>query len=622
MAKPPETDAPKKKRGPSVLAWVLMAMIIGGLGGFGVTNFGGGTQSIGTVGTREIDANDYARALKQEINAFSAQIGQPIGLPQAQALGLDRQVLQQVITRAAIDNENERIGISVGDAVVADQIAGMNAFHSTAGSFDRETYRQALQRNNMTESIFEAGLRSDLSRTILQGAVVGGFVAPKALVDTLYAYDGERRGYSLLRLREADLPAPLPAPFDADLKTYYDTNIAAFTRPEAKRITYAEVLPDDLAQTMPIDDKALQDAYNSRLSEFQIPEKRLVERLVFGTESEATAAKARLDAGETFEALVAERKLALDDVDLGDVSKPDLGAAGDAVFALASPGVVGPFMSDLGPALFRMNAILAAQNTTFEAAKPALLIELQTDAARRAIGDKVNAVDDALAGGGTIEDVAKEQGLKIATTDYASGADDNDPIAAYPAFRKAADKMAEGDYAEAVLLDDGGLVVLRVDSTIPATARPIEAVHDKLVEAWTAAALAKALGDHAAIVKAAVEGGASLGAYGIVSVATDADRRSFVEGAPPSLMQAVFAMKPGDLQVIEGPGFTALLRLDTITAAPVDGDAAKAERETLATGAQQAIASDAFTLYSNALTSEAGITLDQAVINAVHAQFR
>ena len=148
MAKPPETDAPKKKRGPSVLAWVLMAMIIGGLGGFGVTNFGGGTQSIGTVGTREIDANDYARALKQEINAFSAQIGQPIGLPQAQALGLDRQVLQQVITRAAIDNENERIGISVGDAVVADQIAGMNAFHSTAGSFDRETYRQALQRSD------------------------------------------------------------------------------------------------------------------------------------------------------------------------------------------------------------------------------------------------------------------------------------------------------------------------------------------------------------------------------------------------------------------------------------------------------------------------------------------
>ncbi len=622
MAKAPETDAPKKKRGASVLAWVLMAMIIGGLGGFGVTNFGGGTQSIGKVGTREIDASDYARALKQEISAFSAQIGQQIGLPQAQALGLDRQVLQQVITRAAIDNENERIGISVGDAVVANQISGMNAFHSTAGSFDRETYRQALQRNGMTESAFESGLRADLSRTILQGAVVGGFVAPATLIDTLYAYDGEKRSYSLLRLTEADLATPLPAPFDADLKTYYDANIATFTRPEAKRITYAELLPDDLAQAMPIDDKALQEAYNSRLSEFQIPEKRLVERLVFGTEAEASAAKARLDAGETFEALVAERKLTLDDIDLGDVSKSDLGAAGEAVFALASPGIVGPFMSDLGPALFRMNAVLAAQNTTFDAAKPALLTELQTDAARRAIGDKVNAVDDALAGGGTIEDVAKEQGLKIATTDYAASADDNDPIAAYPAFRKAADKMAEGDYAQAILLDDGGLVVLRVDSTVPATARPMDQVHDKLVEAWTAAALAKALGDHAATIKAAVEGGAALDAYGTVTKTADANRRSFVEGAPASLIEAVFALKPQDLQVIEGPGFTALLRLDSITAAATEGDSAKAERDTMATGVQQAISTDAFTLYSNALTSEAGITLDQAVINAVHAQFR
>ena len=70
-------------------------------------------------------------------------------------------------------------------------------------------------------------------------------------------------------------------------------------------------------------------------------------------------------------ALGVDVKLTLDDIDLGDVSKSDLGAAGEAVFALASPGIVGPFMSDLGPALFRMNAVLAAQNTTFDAAKPA-----------------------------------------------------------------------------------------------------------------------------------------------------------------------------------------------------------------------------------------------------------
>ena len=55
MAKKPDPSTgtetvPKKRKGSVVLVWVLMAMLVAGLGGFGVTNFGGGTASIATVG--------------------------------------------------------------------------------------------------------------------------------------------------------------------------------------------------------------------------------------------------------------------------------------------------------------------------------------------------------------------------------------------------------------------------------------------------------------------------------------------------------------------------------------------------------------------------------------------
>jgi peptidyl-prolyl cis-trans isomerase D len=622
MSKAPETETPKKRRGASVMAWVLMAMLIGGLGGFGVTNFGGGITAIGKVGEREIATNDYARALQQELSAFGAQFGQQINLQQGMALGLDRKVLQSVITRAALDNEAARIGLSAGDAVVASEITAMAQFQGTTGSFDRETYRFALQQNNLTEADFESGLRGDIARSLLQGAVVGGFETPAPLTDTLFAWAGERRGFSMLRLTEADLPTPLPAPTEADLTAYHDANIDSFTRPEAKRLTYAAILPADLAKDMPVDEAALKDLYQSRIAEFVIPEKRLVERLVYGTEDEAKAAKARLDAGETFEALVAERKLTLEDIDMGDVSKSELGAAGDAVFALEGPAVVGPFQSDLGPALFRMNAVLAAQETTFDEAREALASEMQTDAARRAIADKVEAVDDLLAGGAAIEDVAKEQGLTLSTTDYAEGADDNAEIAGYPAFREAAAKIAEGDFPEAILLDDGGLVVLRLDEIVPPTPQPLDAVRDKVTEAWHADALGKALADYATTAKAAVEGGASLGAYGIVEVTSNIDRQGFVEGAPDTLLSAVFEMAAGDLRVIEAPGFTALVQLDSIAPAVTEGEDATALRDSIKVQAAQAIAQDAFSLYTQALTTEAGITLDQAAINAVHAQFQ
>ncbi|MFH7450842.1 peptidylprolyl isomerase, partial [Pseudomonas syringae pv. tagetis] len=90
-----------------------------------------------------------------------------------------------------------------------------------------------------------------------------------------------------------------------------------------------------------------RDLYQSRIDEFQQPERRMVERLVYPSEADAAAAKARLDAGEvSFEQLAAERGLTLTDIDLGERAEAELGAAGPAVFALDQPGVVGPVQTD------------------------------------------------------------------------------------------------------------------------------------------------------------------------------------------------------------------------------------------------------------------------------------
>jgi peptidyl-prolyl cis-trans isomerase D len=250
----PET-APKKRKASTVLVWILMALLIAGLGGFGVTNFGGGAATVAQVGDRPIEVNDYARALQQEMQAFSAQIGQPVTMEQAQALGLDRQVRQRLITAAALDNEASRVGLSVGDLRVAQEIMSNNAFAGISGAFDREAYRFTLERNNLTESAFETRVREDLARSLLQGAVAGGFAAPAPMVGTLQSWLGERRGFTLLRLTEADLPTPLPDPTPEDLQAFYDANAPLFTAPEAKRITFAALLPEMLTDTVQLDEQ-------------------------------------------------------------------------------------------------------------------------------------------------------------------------------------------------------------------------------------------------------------------------------------------------------------------------------------------------------------------------------
>ncbi|MGB7323188.1 MAG: SurA N-terminal domain-containing protein, partial [Albidovulum sp.] len=171
-----------KKRG-NIIVWILMAMLILGLGGFGASNFSGNARSMGSVGDRDIDVNDYARTLQREISAVSAQIGQPISFAQAQSLDIDKSVLSRVIASTALDNEADQIGLSVGDAEVRKRILAMQAFAGLDGSFDRESYALTLRQEGLSEAEFEAKIRDENARTLLQGAVLGGTVAPDLMVD-------------------------------------------------------------------------------------------------------------------------------------------------------------------------------------------------------------------------------------------------------------------------------------------------------------------------------------------------------------------------------------------------------------------------------------------------------
>ena len=610
----------KSNAGTSLLAFVMLGMIVIGLGGYGVTNFGHTVDSVATVGKASISTNEYARALKNQINQMSKQFGQQLTLQQAQMFGLDAQVLSGLVSNAALDNEAMRLGLSAGNVQVAQKIAATKAFHDVTGKFDRTQYAQLLEQNGISVKEFEDGMRGDLARQVLQAAIVGGILTPQPLTDTVYAYQGEQRGFTLLQLTEASLPQKLPAPTDDQLKAYYEAHIADFTRPEAKRVAYALLQPADIAKDQTVAEADIKAAYDAEAATYNIPEKRLVERLVFGSEDDAKAAKAKLDAGTPFEDLVKARGLELADIDMGDVELAQLGAAGKDVFALTAPGIAGPLPSDLGPALFRMNAILPAQVTTLEQAHDKILGELQLKAAAAAIAARNETINDLLAGGSSVADVAKDQKMTEGSTDYAKGADDNDPVTQDPAFVKAVEAMEPGDFAQAIGLSDGGLMVAQVTETLPPTPVPFDKAREKVTAAFHADALATALTALADADLAAVKGGARLETLGITDHISAATRAAALDGIPAEALTTAFTMKAGDVAKIDGKGLVAVIRLDSVTPAEMTGDKAKTGLDSLSTQAAQSIAQDTYDLFSTAMTAQGGLNIDQAAITAVQAR--
>lgn len=605
-----------------VAIWILLVALIIGLAGFGITGFGTSVRALGSVGDAEISADDYARALQQEMNALSGQFGRPIGFAEAQGFGLDRTVLQRLVATAALDNEAQKIGLSVGDAELARAIREMPSFASLTGEFDRDTYRFALERNNLSEADFETSLRADIARGLLQSAVAGGVTAPPALIDTFTDFLSQERSFRLLQLTADDLDAPIAARSDDALRAFHTENPALFTRPQIRRLRHAVLRPEDLLDQVTLDETILRAAYADRADEYIQPERRLIERLVFADFDAANTARAQLDAGSvTFDDLVARRGLALADVDLGDLARDEMAKDdGEAVFAADVPGIAGPVSTLLGPAIFRVNAVFARQETTFEEARADLFAELALDGARRLIADRLEGIEDDLAGGATLDDLAAAEGMEIGETDLTATL--NEGLAAYPAFRDRAQAMQEGDFAEIVQLEDGAIAVVELITILPPEVRPYEDVADAVAEAARAADATTALMARRDAIGQEVRDGAALGQFGIVTVLSQLARSGFIDGAPASVLPRVFALAPGDVGAVDGPDFVGLVVLDTVHSADRDDPARMALYQALSQRLGQDMAQDIFGLYAARVQAQAEIQLNTAAVDAVNAQMR
>ena len=610
-----------KGKASNFFVWAILALLIVALAGFGATNFGGGVQSVGRVGETEIDVNRYARELQQELRALSAEQGRAVPLTEAQALGVPQAVLGRVVGAAALEDEAASLGLSVGDETVRAQILAIPGFQGVDGAFDREAYGFTLEQNGLSVAEFEERVRVETAANLVQQAAASGVVFPPVFIDTLWAHAREERDITWAVLGPGDLETIVPEPSEAQLAEFHGAHPERFTAPETRAITYAWLTPDMMLDTIEPDEAALRAVYEARIEEFVQPERRLVERLVFPDEAAAEAARARIEAGEAdFDTLVAERGLGLADVDLGDVARADLGAAADAVFALTGPGIAGPAPSSLGPALFRVNAILAPREVSFEEAREDLLPEVQTDRARRAIQDMFDDLDDRLAGGATIEELADETEMELGQIDFTAATTEG--IAAYESFREAALAAGEGDFPELVEIPEGGVFALRVDEVRAPALRPLEEVRDEVAEAWRGRETARLMADEAEAVAQSLRGGREMASVRLpLGMERGLVRDAFLEGAPQGTLSAVFEMAPDEIRVVGDQSAAWIVRLDKVTPADQNAPEAQALKAILAQQVAQGAAGDVLDAFTQALTTGKGIEINQAAVNAVHAQF-
>lgn len=599
--------------------WILMGLIMFGLVGVGAVSFSGGSSAVATVGDQEISVQDYFRELQREQRAFQAQTGQVIPMAQLAALGMDQQVLGRLVSIAAIDNEVDQLGISIGDENLLKEIVEVPSFQGINGEFDRETYTYALDNAGLSERDFEDDLRREASRTLVQGAMMVGAEMPTTMRDTITSFIGARRSFSWVQLRADEVAMIALAPTDAELQAYYDANPDQFTLPETKQLAYLLMSPNMLIDQVDVDQAALQSLFDERADQYQSPERRLVERLVFGDDEAASSAMAQLETGgTTFEALVADRGLALADVDMGDMTIGALGTAGQDVFAAQVGTVVGPLTSNLGPALYRINGRLEARVTLLADVEAELRDELAAGRARRLIEQQSEEIDDLLAGGATLEEIADETDMELGQISW--NAQSSHGVAAYNGFREAAAAVTVEDFPAVEFLEDGSLFAIRLDDVLPSRPEPLADATTKALQGWNAEQRQNAITTEANGIIARAQSSGDFDEGLNVTTETGQTRTAYIDNTPADMMNQLFEMEPGELRIVSDEASTVVLRLAEILPAD-ESDDLTALADALQTQLNQSLSQALFEAFVQDAQMRARPQVDQQALNAVMANF-
>jgi peptidyl-prolyl cis-trans isomerase D len=508
---------------------------------------------------------------------------------QARKLGVVDDVLGQLVDQRLVDREAARLQLEVSDEVLRRAIVQNPNFRGPNGVFDRTAFNAMLAANHLTEDQYVAELRREIPRAHLLSAATFGAAAPVAMVDRLYRYRDEQRIADIVRLPAAGA-ADIGQPSAAELEAFYEAHKDTFRAPEYRALTIASLSPSALAQTIHVSEEKLKDEYTERQGDFVLPERRRIEQILAPSEAKAKAAAAAVAAGKDWKDVA--KTIAgqnPETIDLGLLKRTELPSElADAAFALPLDKPSAPIESPLGWHVFRIVKIEPPATQTFAEARAKLAAKVAHDAAVDRIYKIADQVDDALAGGASLEEAATKFGLKktvvAATDEHGQGPDGK--VLALPVAPAEVTKLGfateEGQISRVTEANDNSLYVLRTDKVTPPAVKPLAAVKPEAIAAWQAEKRAAAVAREAAALAQSVTPGTRL-----VSAANDKGLKvetspplrrggSTATPVPPDLVAKLFAAAPGAVVTSTDATGAYVAQLDAIRPPDQEGPAAKA----------------------------------------------
>ena len=606
---------------------VVMGILIVSFGIWGIADIfrGFGQSTLAKVGHTEISTNEFRQIFTDRLQQMGRQFGRPLTMEQARAFGFDRQVLQQIIAEAALDEEARRLGLGVSDAEIMRGIYTDPLFKGVGGGFDPQRFQSIVRQMGYTEPRYLADRRKIALRRQIVDTMTAGLQPSKTLLEALSRFQNEQRSIEYIKLGAAQA-GTIDPPSPETLAAYFDDHKAQFRAPEYRKIAFVAITPEDIGKWSDVSDEDAKKLFEQRRDRYGSPEKRQVSQIVFPNVEEAQAARGRIESGLSFEDLAKERNLNSADVDLGLVAKSGIldSAIADAAFSLSSGEVSQPVKGRFGVTLVKVGTIQPGIEPSYESVAQELKKDIATERARNEVATLRDKMEDERGGGASVIEAAQKLGLNPVTVeavDRSGLTPDGQPVKSIPPGLNVVAQAFNSDVGvdNDPIQYKGGYVWYDVLGITPPRDRSLDEVKDKVEARWREDEIANRLRTKATeMVQKLGQGGkladeaSSLGLK--VETASGFRREGSVPGVPEGLITAAFRTAKDAAGQTPGTGGTEwfVFRVTDVTTPPVD--LASSEMKNLKETLLRSMSDEQLAQYVARLQKDIGTSINEVAL--------
>lgn len=495
-------------------------------------------DTIARVEGQEITTGEFRRNYQAQIQAYRSAYGANMSDQLLKQLGVEQQILQQMIDERAALSEANRLGIDVSDEEVRQRIIALPAFQENGAFIGEARYQQLLrmQRPPLSPSEFEDNIRKSLVIQKLHGAITDWVSIPDKELEQEYRRRNDKVKLAVVTFT-ADTFRPQVNASDADIAGYFEAHKNELKIPEKRKIRYLLVDIDALRAKVVVSPADIERTYNSNLEQYTTPEQVRASHILLKTEGKDDAAvKAKA------EDIAKQAKAGADFAELAKKYSEDTDSAkngGDldyfgrgrmvpefeqAVFAMQPGQISDPVKSQFGYHIIKLIDKKAATTRTLAEVKAQITDQLAYEKAQAQAADLAESLGRQISKPADLDKVAKAQGLTVQESGFFAR---DEPILGLGPAPEATNKafdMKQGDVAGPLRASRGYIfetLVAKQDPYVPKLDEVKERVRDEVIKQKARDLSAQKASEIAAKLKTASDFEKAAKAAGVEAKTTD-----------------------------------------------------------------------------------------------------